>query len=83
MLARAFEFYEYAVSKGFLREYGISGTSSFSGEFKKTKSGHDYPIQQLSEVSRIAEKVGGRNHHFKHVHTPFSMFAQAPLLEKL
>lgn len=45
MLARAFEFYEYAITKGFLREYGISGNSGFSGEHKITKEGATYPIQ--------------------------------------
>lgn len=44
MLARSFEFYEYAILKGFLREYGISGNTSFSGEHKVTKDGDDYPI---------------------------------------
>jgi hypothetical protein len=45
MLARAFEFYEYAISKGFLKSYGISGNSSLSGEYELTKTGDIYPIQ--------------------------------------
>lgn len=82
MLARAFEFYEYAITKGFLREYGISGASGFSGEFKIMKDGSTYPIQQLHDVTEIAEKVAGKNHHFKHVQTAFNVYDRSSLLEK-
>lgn len=45
MLGRAFEFYEYAISKGFLKEYGVSGITSFQGADKLTKDGKPYAIQ--------------------------------------
>lgn len=47
MIAKAFEFYEYAISKGMLRSYGISGHNSFTGTSNPTKDGRPYPIQQL------------------------------------
>jgi hypothetical protein len=30
-LAKAFEFYEFAISKGWLMSYGVSGHNSFTG----------------------------------------------------
>lgn len=35
-LAKAFEFYEFAISKGWLKSYGVSGHNSFTGTTKPT-----------------------------------------------
>jgi hypothetical protein len=33
-------------------------------------------------VTEIAEKVAGKNHHFKHVQTAFNVYDRSSLLEK-
>ena len=54
-LAKAFEFYEFAVSKGWLKSYGISGHNSFIGTEKRTLDATPYRIQSLSHLVDIAE----------------------------
>ena len=71
-LAKAFEFYEYAISKGLLRSYGISGHNSFTGTEKPTLDSTPYKIPQLLHLVEIAEQVAGKNHNFKHVQAPFN-----------
>ena len=43
-LSKAFEFYEYAISKGWLRSYGVSGHNSFTGTDKPTIDSLPYKI---------------------------------------
>lgn len=75
MMAKAFEFYEYAISRGVLKEYGVLGYAGFHGsslkylDRKHVKRTPDAPIQNLETLVKIAERVGGRDHHFKHIQT--------------
>ena len=81
-LAKAFEFYEYAISKGWLKSYGISGHNSFTGTDKPTIDKLPYKIQQLSHLIDIAEQVAGKNHNFKHVQAPFNFINPSVLVDK-
>ena len=43
-LAKAFEFYEYAISKSWVKSYGVSGHNSFIGTDKETLDKNPYKI---------------------------------------
>lgn len=69
MLAKAFEFYEASVQKGLIKSYGISGHNSFRGLNQRMLNGDlNYPVQQVSELVRVAQQVAGAaTHNFKYI----------------
>jgi aryl-alcohol dehydrogenase-like predicted oxidoreductase len=66
-LLQAFEALEQAVSSGKIRRYGAATWNAFRNE-KKAK---DYLA--LADVVSLAEKAGGKNHHFKVVQLPLNL----------
>ena len=76
-LEKAFNFYESMVQEGKIKSYGISSKAAFNldPEIQAIKNGTplmNYEIVEISDIINLAEKVGGKDHHFKFVQTPFS-----------
>lgn len=61
-LTKAFEFLESAVQKGKIRDYGIASYSCFRKKASEAKM-----HLNIQKVHKIAQKVGGDDHHFKYV----------------
>jgi aryl-alcohol dehydrogenase-like predicted oxidoreductase len=66
-LLKAFEALETAVSAGKIRLYG---TATWNG-YRNDTAATDY--LSLAEISAIAEKAGGREHHFKAIQLPLNL----------
>jgi aryl-alcohol dehydrogenase-like predicted oxidoreductase len=66
-LLKAFETLERAVSAGKIRLYG---TATWNGYRSETTAG-DY--LSLAEITAIAEKAGGTEHHFKAIQLPLNL----------
>ena len=66
-LLNAFEALEGAVSDGKIKMYG---TASWNG-YRNPKEARDY--LSLSEVVELANKAGGKNHHFKIIQLPLNL----------
>lgn len=64
-LAESFEFLEKCVADGKIKSYGIATYSSLRVKPDETKL-----HLSLSKVHKVAEKVGGKGHHFKYVQLP-------------
>jgi len=78
-LPRIFEVYEEAVQANKIRCYGITAVQSLRMHPRIRQSisrdgstTEDQMIQQLGEVMRAAEKVGGKAHHYRFVQTPYN-----------
>ena len=63
----AFELFEEMVKEGKIRAYGIATWNGFLYE-----DTHKEYIS-LGDIVAIAEKVGGKEHHFKYVQSPFNL----------
>ena len=63
----AFSLFEELVKEGKIRSYGIAAWNAFINE-----EAHKEYISLLDVVA-IAEKVGGKAHHFKYVQSPFNL----------
>ncbi len=66
-LSKAFETMEEAVTSGKIRMYGIATWNAFRNEV----SAKDY--LSLAQVVALAEKAGGKNHHFKVIQLPLNL----------
>jgi aryl-alcohol dehydrogenase-like predicted oxidoreductase len=66
-LLKAFEALEGAVSAGKIRMYG---TATWNG-YRNDITAPDY--LSLGEIVAIAEKAGGKKHHFKAIQLPFNL----------
>jgi aryl-alcohol dehydrogenase-like predicted oxidoreductase len=66
-LSKAFETMEEAVTSGKIRMYGIATWNAFRNEV----SAKDY--LSLTQVVALAEKAGGKNHHFKVIQLPLNL----------
>jgi aryl-alcohol dehydrogenase-like predicted oxidoreductase len=75
-LLDAFAALESAVAAGKIRRYG---TATWNG-YRSEPQAKDY--LSLAEVVEIAEKAGGKNHHFKVVQLPFNLAMPEALTEK-
>ena len=62
-----FKRFEKMVAQGFIKYYGIAVWNGFINE--KNSGEHI----NLEDLVKIAKKVGGENHHFKYIQTPFNM----------
>jgi aryl-alcohol dehydrogenase-like predicted oxidoreductase len=66
-LCRAFEALEQAVTAGKIRMYG---TATWNG-YRNASDTADY--LSLAQVVSLAEKAGGKNHHFKVIQLPLNL----------
>ena len=66
-LLRAFEALEQAVAAG---KIGVYGTATWNG-YRNPADAKDY--LSLSEIVALAEKAGGKDHHFKVIQLPLNL----------
>ncbi len=66
-IAQAFKLFEELVSEGKIRYYGIAAWNGFLYE-----EGHTEYLS-LKDMVMIAQEVGGSEHHFKYVESPFNL----------
>jgi aryl-alcohol dehydrogenase-like predicted oxidoreductase len=66
-LKAAFEALEVQVQAGKLAYYGVATW----GAFRVPEGSHDY--MDLFDLSRLAEEVAGRGHHFRFIQLPFNL----------
>lgn len=66
-IEKAFELFEELVAEGKIKQYGIATWNGFLYE-----DTHKEYIS-LGDVVAIAQKVAGREHHFKYVQSPFNL----------
>lgn len=66
-IARAFKLFEQLVAEGKIRAYGIAAWNAFLYE-----EGHTEYLS-LRDMVSIAEEVGGKEHHFKYVESPYNL----------
>lgn len=75
-LTKAFEFLEEQVEKGKIQNYGIASYSCF-----RVKPTEDKMHLSLEKVYRLAEKVGGSDHHFTYVQVPMNVMMPEAFVE--
>ena len=66
-IEKAFKLFEKMVEEGKIKTYGIATWNGFLYE-----EGHK-EYMSLADIMKIAQKVGGKNHHFKYVQSPFNL----------
>jgi aryl-alcohol dehydrogenase-like predicted oxidoreductase len=66
-IEKAFEVFEELVSEGKIKAYGIATWNGFLYE----ETHKEY--MSLGDIMKIAQKVGGQNHHFKYIQSPFNL----------
>ena len=66
-IEKAFELFETLVAEGKIRRYGIASWNGFLYE-----EGHTEYLS-LCDIVAIAEKVGGKDHHFAYVQSPYNL----------
>jgi aryl-alcohol dehydrogenase-like predicted oxidoreductase len=66
-IREAFVLFEELVKEGKIKAYGIAAWNGFLYE-----EGHDEYIS-LQDVMKIAFEVGGKEHHFKYLQSPFNL----------
>jgi len=64
-IERVFERFENLADEGLFRFYGVAVWNGFISK--------DLENISLEKLTKIAEKVGGKNHRFKYIQTPFNM----------
>ena len=67
-LASAFEFLENAVAEGRIRNYGMATWLCF-----RSKNSEEKIHLNLQKMVELAEKVGGKDHHFKYIQVPINI----------
>jgi aryl-alcohol dehydrogenase-like predicted oxidoreductase len=66
-IKKSFELFEKFVTEGKIRNYGIASWNGFLYE-----DTHDEYIS-LKDMVEIAQEVGGKNHHFKYIQSPYNL----------
>ncbi|CAK80842.1 unnamed protein product (macronuclear) [Paramecium tetraurelia] len=66
-VAKAFEQYEKSVQNGKIKRYGMATWVCF-----RAKPDEDRIHVPLEKIVEIAERVGGKNHHFEYVQMPIN-----------
>jgi len=66
-IEKAFKLFETMVEEGKIKSYGIATWNGFLYE-----DTHKEYIS-LGDIVKIAEKVGGKEHHFKYIQSPFNL----------
>jgi len=66
-IARAFRFFEQAVSEGRIKLYGVATWNAFRVPKK------DRSYVSLLELVEVAREAGGENHHFRVVQLPYNL----------
>lgn len=64
-IERVFKTFEKLVTQGLFRYYGVAVWNGFTSEVGERIN--------LEKLVKIAQKVGGENHHFSYIQTPFNM----------
>lgn len=64
---KAFELFETLVDEGKIRQYGIASWNGFLYENSHTE------YLSLKEIVAIAQEVGGKNHHFSYIQSPYNI----------
>jgi aryl-alcohol dehydrogenase-like predicted oxidoreductase len=67
LIERVFERFEKLVDDGLFSEYGVAVWNAFI--YPEDNSEHI----NIEKLVNIAKKVGGENHHFKYIQTPFNL----------
>ena len=75
-LAQAFEFLESQVSQGKIRNYGLATYSCFRVKHTEAKM-----HLSLEKVMKVAEKVGGKEHHMKYLQVPINVMMPEAFVE--
>ena len=63
----AFELFERKVAEGKIKAYGVASWNAFLYEPENME------YLSLLDVVKIAQKVGGENHHFKYLELPYNL----------
>jgi len=66
-IEKAFKLFEKMVEEGKIKAYGIAAWNGFLYEDTHKE------YMSLADIVKIAQKVGGKNHHFKYVQSPFNL----------
>ena len=66
-IEKAFKLFEKLVEEGKIKSYGLATWNGFLYE----ETHKEY--MSLGDIVKIAQKVGGKNHHFKYVQSPFNL----------
>lgn len=66
-IEKIFKKFEEMVKKGLIKYYGVAVWNAFINPINSKEH------INLEDLVKIAQKVGGRNHHFKYVQTPFNL----------
>lgn len=66
-IEKAFALFEKMVQEGKIKSYGVATWNGFLYE-----EGHK-EYMRLGDIVQIAKKVGGKEHHFKYVQSPFNL----------
>ena len=75
-LEKAFETLEEFVKQGKIRNYGIASYSCF-----RVKSNEVKMHLSLEKVVKLAQKVGGANHHLKYIQVPINVMMPEAFVE--
>ncbi len=65
-IEKIFKRFEQLVEKGLFSNYGVAVWNGFASGLSEERI-------SLEKIVEIARKVGGENHHFKYIQTPFNM----------
>jgi len=66
-IEKAFKLFEKLVEEGKIKAYGIATWNGFLYEDTHKE------YMSLGDIVKIAQKVGGKDHHFKYVQSPFNL----------
>lgn len=75
-LTKAFEFLEEQVANKKIKQYGLATYSSL-----RVKPSENKMHLSLEKVYKLAEQVGGKNHHFKYVQAPINALMPEAFVE--
>ncbi|CDW83369.1 UNKNOWN [Stylonychia lemnae] len=75
-ITKAFEFMEQQVQAGKIRNYGLATYSSF-----RVKPSENKMHLSLEKIHQLAEKVGGKNNHFKYIQVPINVMMPEAFVE--
>jgi len=62
-----FKRFEQMADKGLIKYYGVATWNGFTNDKRSNE------LMNLEDLVNIAKKVGGENHRFKYIQTPFNM----------
>lgn len=75
-MTQAFEFLESMVQKGKIKSYGLATYSCFRAKPSESKV-----HLSLEKVVRLAEQVGGKDHHMRYIQVPINVLMPEAFVE--